>query len=130
MAKKKHPASSQIEIASLIDLIFLLLIFFIVSSTFHKPSLTIELPESESATISETQNQTHIYMNKHGKTFINNTPFTYNMIIKHMTQSSNAKKAVIIYPDKQTPTHYLITLMDTLTKHNLSSISIATNPTQ
>jgi len=62
-----------INLTSLIDVLFLLLIFFMVSSTFvKKNALKISLPEVSGESTQQNKNHIEITISKDGKIFINN----------------------------------------------------------
>ncbi|MCR5612606.1 biopolymer transporter ExbD [Treponema sp.] len=55
----------SVNITSLIDVIFILLIFFMVSTQFKKNSLSLELPQSENTEVQETkQNEKTVSVTK------------------------------------------------------------------
>ncbi len=69
--KKRKPI---INITSLIDVLFLLLIFFMVSSTFlDEPGLKLALPKAGSAETGEKQEYT-LYITAEGDIFLNSIP--------------------------------------------------------
>lgn len=57
--RRRPKADSEIDIAPLIDMVFLLLIFFLVSSTLDRQS-SIDLPETEYGTTVSERNATTI----------------------------------------------------------------------
>lgn len=126
--RNKQEASPTLELSSMIDIVFLLLIFFVISSSFQTPTLDIELTRTESGEpSSKTSDPLNIYINKNGQPYINNTPVTHEMIKNELTQRyQNKAPNVIIYPDNQTKSQALIQLMDTLKTNNVTNISIGT----
>ena len=46
---KRHKEKQGLELTSLIDMVFLLLIFFLLTSYYTKPTIPVVLPESETA---------------------------------------------------------------------------------
>lgn len=69
--KKRKPV---INITSLIDVLFLLLIFFMVSSTFlEEPGMKLTLPQASSAEIGEKKEFT-LYLTAPGDLFLNEKP--------------------------------------------------------
>ena len=67
--KKRKPV---INITSLIDVLFLLLIFFMVSSTFlEEPGMKLTLPQASSAEVGEKKEYT-LFLNATGDLFLNN----------------------------------------------------------
>ncbi|MCB1307753.1 MAG: biopolymer transporter ExbD [Leptospiraceae bacterium] len=67
-ALKQH-SYGFLDIAPLVDLVFLLLIFFMVGSRFDKPVSAINLPEGEGAAGSDTS--LSVSINAHGEIFLN-----------------------------------------------------------
>mgnify|MGYP000087224424 CR=1 FL=1 len=63
-----------INVTSLIDVMFLLLIFFMVSSTFKlQPAIELTLPRSESAETVATA-PTVVYLTRDGQLYLNDQP--------------------------------------------------------
>ena len=122
--RSKNTPPATIEISSLIDIIFILLIFFVVTTTFQKSTLDINLPETNTSSTIEQKKTLDIYLDKTGQCYINNTPYTHKMIKNYLT--SNKNQTIIIYPDKQSKTQHLIALMEILKLSNVASMSIAT----
>ena len=122
--KPKQTNHSTIEISSLIDLIFILLLFFIVTTTFQKSNLELNLAESNIQSSISQEKTIDIYIDKKGQCYINNTPYTLEKISHYLTKEID--NPVIIFPDKNTKTQYLISLMETLKNSNIENVSIAT----
>lgn len=57
---KHNEEELSINITSMIDVIFILLIFFMVSTQFKKASLPLDLPRSDESTESDEQNDTKV----------------------------------------------------------------------
>ena len=72
MLRTKRDNELEVNITPLIDVVFLLLIFFMVSTTFQRESeITIELPES-SGDIAETEKKViEISIDNQGRYFVN-----------------------------------------------------------
>ena len=69
--KKRKPL---INITSLIDVLFLLLIFFMVSSTFlEEPGMKLTLPQASSAEVGEKK-QFSLFLTEDGDLFLNSDP--------------------------------------------------------
>ena len=74
MRSSRKKGSLVINITSLIDVMFLLLIFFMVSTTFlSQPAIKLELPEAEH---SETVRQSPlvVYVDPAGRIYLNDEP--------------------------------------------------------
>lgn len=57
---KHNEEELSINITSMIDVIFILLIFFMVSTQFKKASLPLDLPRSEETTVNDEQDSTKV----------------------------------------------------------------------
>lgn len=72
--KAKQKRKPLINITSLIDVLFLLLIFIMVSSTFlEEPGMKLALPEAQSAEVGEKKQYT-LYITAEGDLFLNSKP--------------------------------------------------------
>ena len=69
--KTKSKRKVMINVTSLIDVLFLLLIFFMVSSTFlEQPGIKLELPSAQSSAVVE-QKEFILFVDKDGGIFLN-----------------------------------------------------------
>ena len=87
--KKRSKVSAEFSMSSLTDIIFLLLIFFMLTSTLVKLD-NVELPESDSQTVAPTSIAVTI-PNK-GKMSVNNKPFSSLSRVEREVRSLLAKQ--------------------------------------
>ena len=129
----KKEESIEVNLTPLIDVVFLLLIFFMVSTTFDKHSkLKITLPES-SAEI-EQQQQSRIIeltIDATGKYYINerqlvNTTLDTLKLALKKTADGNLDTPIVLKADASTPHHAVVTAMDAASQLGLTRLSIAT----
>ena len=66
----------QIDLTPLIDCLFMLIIFFVVTMSFSKPVLEIMLPESETAEVKRADRQVSVNVRADGSYWMNNRPAT------------------------------------------------------
>ncbi|MCX7544750.1 ExbD/TolR family protein [Marinicella gelatinilytica] len=124
--------SSRLNLTSLIDVVFLLLIFFMVSTTFEKQSkLKIELPEaSQQTTVSENQNII-ITINAKGTYYINDRELS-NQDAKALQQQlvdiagDDRDMKVLVKADANASHKYVVTVLDVLGQLGFEGIAIAT----
>lgn len=126
-----------IELTPLIDVVFLLLIFFMISTTFTKEtSLKINLPESAGETNSEqpisvevqigAESQYAIAASSDGvsKALINSNRDTLR---RALTEFKGQKKLLlIIRADRKAPHESVIRVMDVAQELGLSNVTFAT----
>ncbi|MGN1394618.1 MAG: ExbD/TolR family protein [Succinivibrionaceae bacterium] len=114
----------HIELTPLIDVIFMLIIFFILTTSFIVPSLNIDLPNSESALAQKSEKTIDISISKDGLYFYKNNQITIseiNILLKNNEDKLN------IFPDKQAPIEKLINLIDLAQKYKNGHFIISTN---
>ena len=117
-----------INITSLIDVLFLLLIFFIMSSTFiEQPGMKLELPEAESAT-SEKMKELILEMKEDGRITLNQEPASLEKLEELFKQAipSLEEKTLVIKADTHVPHGDVVKAMDVAKLSGLEKLVIAT----
>ncbi|UCE19856.1 MAG: biopolymer transporter ExbD [Gemmatimonadota bacterium] len=117
-----------INITSLIDVLFLLLIFFIMSSTFtEQPGMKLELPESQSAT-SEKMKELILEMKGDGRITLNQEPANLENLEELFKRAvpSLEEKTLVIKADKHVPHGDVVAVMDMAKLSGLEKLVIAT----
>ena len=120
----------SIEITPLIDIVFLLVIFFVVTSKIETNQyLTLDLPESESFASALTNNYQNIILLESGVFIINNQEFSITDIDKLMARvaATYSKSEVIVLSIESKAYHeWVINLMDGLQQLGFQNIRIKT----
>ncbi len=124
----------EINLTALIDVVFTLIIFFVVTTSFNNRSaLKITLPSSQ-ASQSEQQNKPLVILiDKSGNYFVGNTALVRNDLssLKEAIsqQAGNDKqRTIVIQADAKTTHQSVITAMDAIGQLGFSRLSIATAP--
>ncbi len=122
-----------VNLTPLIDVVFILLIFFMVSTTFQKESeIKIELPEASSEPVEEKEESLEILIDVDGHYFIDeqqvvNTELeTLKQVIKKYL-GDRTELPVVIRADKRTPYESVVRAMDATSQLGLVHMSLATN---
>lgn len=138
----KKEEDTLINLTPLIDVVFLLLIFFMVSTTFSKESqLRIQLPESSDEPIEQQEVKfLEIEISSDGayavkgpdeeaaKELLNSSRDTLRRALVRVTPE-NADVVTIIRADRRTPHESVIRVMDVSRKLGLTDITFATQST-
>ncbi len=126
----------DVNLTPLIDVVFLLLIFFMVSTTFeHQSRIKIDLPEASAAPTSQEDESLEILIDAQGRYFIgdqqvvNTTAKTLKSAISKAVGEREGL-TVIIRADAETPHQAVITALDVTSQLGLTHISLATSKTQ
>ena len=125
--KDKERALS-VEITPLIDIVFLLVIFFVVTSKIETNQyLTLDLPESESFASSLSNNSQNIILLESGVFIVDNQEFTMSEIDKLLAGvgSTFSKSEVVVLSIESKAFHvWVISLMDGLQALGFQNIQI------
>ncbi len=123
----------EVNLTPLIDVVFILLIFFMVSTTFQKESeIKIELPEASGEPLEERKEQLEIVIDADGRYFIDeqqvvNTELgTLKKAIQKFLGEQN-DIPVVIRADRTTPYEAVIRAMDATAQLGLVNMSLATS---
>lgn len=118
----------EVTMAPLIDVVFLLLIFFVVTTIFpENRGLIIEKPVSKHSEPLVMKNIIFV-LNYHGEIYFKNTPVTVNDI-ERLTREQliiSPDSAILLHVDKRSTTESLIKLMDACKLGGAKRIGIAT----
>jgi biopolymer transport protein ExbD len=122
----------SINLTPLIDVVFLLLIFFMVSTTFTKEThLELDLPTSTSEKTLAELNQIEVLVNAQGGYAINGQPLIKSdltTLTRALEQSANEMEdpPVVIVADAQAPHQSVIHVLDAAGRLGLVKVRIAT----
>ena len=123
----------EVNLTSLIDVVLLLLIFFMVSTSFVKQSqIKISLPQADSSTVVEQPPEqidimitaTGTYL-VNGRELINNRPETIRNALQKVSDGNN-QLPMTISADANAKHQHVVTAMDVAGRLGFSQISIAT----
>ena len=119
---------SHLDIAPLIDIVFLLLVFFMLTSTFLIPeAVELELPESKTAEVTDTPS-VEVLLDAKGQLRLNGEtiePGQLQQAIKPLL-AQQSETAVTLKSDARTPVQSLLNVMDEIRAAGGSSISLVT----
>jgi biopolymer transport protein ExbD len=135
MKLQPHPTEDpDVNLTSLIDVVFLLLLFFMVSTTFeHTALMKVNLPEaSATENRSESPDSLELVIDKEGRMFLNDTRLvdseerTIRAAIEQAA-GSDRKLPLVLRADRMTPHHHVVTAMDVAAQMGFRNLSIATD---
>ena len=122
----------DLNLTPLIDVVFLLLIFFMVSTTFEKTSkLKIDLPEASSQATPQPDKKIVIGIDTKGRYYINdrqlvNTQLKTLKIALLKIAGDNKDIPIVLRADAKTPHQSVVTAMDAASQVGLTRMSIST----
>ncbi len=123
----------EVNLTSLIDVVLLLLVFFMVSTSFVKQSqITISLPDAESpSVVEETPEQIDIMITETGNIWINgrelfnNRAETIRDVLQEVSDGDHSLP-LTISADANAKHQFVVTAMDVAGRLGFKQINIAT----
>jgi biopolymer transport protein ExbD len=128
---QRHSLStlSEINITPLLDLSFVLLIIFMITTPLLENSVNLIIPSSGAANapVNAAQVQT-ISIDRRETIKINDKPVPAEELVARLEElkRANPEVAIVIRPDRELPVQKLIALMDALQRAQISKVGIAT----
>ncbi len=127
--KRRSRENSLPDLTSLIDVVFLLLIFFMVSTVFKKDELALllDLPKTEKGEqIVDSKKIIIIELNK-TEVAINGQAETLKNLGNHLSPISDKSSPVELRIDKDVKYERVVKLLDLLKIHQLTNLSLITS---
>ena len=122
--------SFSIEITPLIDIVFLLVIFFVVTSKVGESQfLSLDLPKTESFQYKAVQSVNEIVIINNGSIYINNDVFNIediNKIDQAIFDLELTDGSIILSAESDSLHIWVITIMDILNKYGFNGVQIRT----
>ncbi|WP_374602428.1 ExbD/TolR family protein [Arenimonas sp.] len=128
------PDEPEISLVSLIDVVFCLIIFLVVTTTFdHRSALKIVLPKTDSRSEVQVEQPLTVMIDADGRIYVGNKE-----ILKTDPASLRASLAseaggdrtrqIVLRADARSQTQVLVTVMDSLGQLGFTRIHVATTP--
>ena len=129
--KNKRSRAPAVQMASLMDIVFLLLCFFVTSSVFSQweTEVAITLPTTKSATIpGRMPGEIILNLNADGKVSVNGHALSLEEVTKRLTRIAEnfPGQPVVIRADKTCSYETLMSLIDACRTANVWNFSLAT----
>lgn len=132
----RNKRSAEFSMASMSDLVFLLLIFFMLTSTLVSPNaVKLLLPDSNSKTIAKQS--VDVSIDPNFNYFIGDKPISETSLANEIAValSSQPEGNVVLRADKTVPVQYIVTVIDAVNQINETTntkhkVILATQPKQ
>lgn len=130
--KRQRSQEVGVDLTPLIDVVFLLLIFFMVSTTFTREShLKVDLPEAGGQPAETDVRQVDVVINAEGQYYVNDRPLinnkreTLQQAVRELAGDSTGLP-FIITADARTPHEFVVRAMDVAGRLGFDKLSITT----
>ena len=126
--RRKKQDDQDIDISPLIDMVFILLIFFMVSTTFVKDmELDLERPGAASADRASTK-ALRVYIDKDSRVYVDQNPVKAWMLQSRVRQLLGTGKSgqVLVVVDRGVPSDKLLEVVDQCRLAGAKHVGVAT----
>ena len=126
--REKKDDSQHVDISPLIDMVFILLIFFMVTTTFVKDmNLEINRPTASSATPASSK-AIRVYVDKVGDVYIDEQPvkmWVVQSVVRDALKYST-EKSVLVVVDESVESGKLVNVVDQIKLAGAKDVGVAT----
>ena len=122
---------TRVDLTPLIDIIFQLVLFFMVSTTFiTAPGIQVDLPRSSSQTILRDKEDVNIWMTTEGAVYVDEQPVQWADLDRILSGAAqrDTSTLVVIKADTSVDHGRVVRVMDLARGKGLSRLAIATDP--
>ena len=126
--QSRNKVSPAFSMSGMTDIVFLLLIFFMITSTLiHPTALKLLLPQSQHQTSAKPF--TTVSITEDIQYFVEDRAIDFNQLepILQDKIGSNPETYIALHVDKRVPVEYLVKVMN-IAKNNNYKVILATNP--
>ena len=125
MTKRREPLTP--DLTALIDVVFILLVFFMVSSVFKKEELALKLslPTSDAKELKVEVKQISIELSK-TKIAFGGVQGDLKSLEKYLLKITKKDKPIIVRIDKDVPYERVIKILNLLQKYSLNNLALVT----
>ena len=126
---KKNRAVATLEVTPLVDVVFLLLIFFLLTATYVKnPNIDIDLPKASSQELFPKNKDVTIAVKKDGTVKVDRDTLSMKELetyLKKQLKKSGKDAVVIVKADKGARHGKVVSIMDMAKRVGYSRLAIA-----
>ena len=132
--KNINTSKEGFQLAPMVDVMFLLLIFFMVSSIYYQleKNLEVKVPKADSGVESGRQSgELIINVSKKGKYYVNNIEMDLagiEEVLADVIDKFNESQPIIIRCDKETAHKYFVRVFNICQRLGIEDVRIATEP--
>ena len=127
--KKRSKVSAEFNMSSLTDIIFLLLIFFMLTSSLVAPNaLNLKLPGSSRSTVTTSSQLDRVRINVSGRFYLNGRRMSVDILERELAARANrsrGKYKFVIEHSKSTPVQHVVAVMNIALKLDADGILAA-----
>jgi biopolymer transport protein ExbD/biopolymer transport protein TolR len=128
--RRRNLEPPRVDLTPMIDVVFLLLIFFMISTTFsERAGLQIDLPASSALAVLPEEKEVLIYLGKNGEIYFQKQPISFAGLTRQLNSYGVAAKNMtfLLMADKNALHGKVIQLMDAAKMSGFGKLAMATD---
>ena len=127
LKRRTEVQKGQLDIAPLIDVVFQLLIFFMLTSNFViQPGIKVHLPKAITSEVMSGENFV-VTLTGQDLLFLNEKPITINELVARLKEAASSDKSLLLKADTSASLGRVVEIWDLCRELGVSQINIATN---
>ncbi|PHR70235.1 MAG: biopolymer transporter ExbD [Arcobacter sp.] len=125
----KRRETLGMDLTPIIDIVFILLIFFMLTSVFKKEefALKLTLPSAQAKELEVNQEEIFIEVSQ-DKLAIKGISVSFNSLEDNLKEIKDKNRTIIVRIDKKVMYEKVIKVLDLLQKYELHNLALVTNP--
>ena len=130
-SRSGHGAIADINITPLLDLAWVLLVIFIITTTAMVQGIEITLPESTPHETEMESSTLTISVQKNGKVYLDEEPVKIKeleALLRELKKAKGDKLPVVLKGDDKVEYKYVVAVLDVLQRIPIPDLAIATKP--
>lgn len=129
--RRRQQEAPRVDLTPMIDVVFLLLIFFMISTTFiERPGLSIDLPASSAEQIQQGKKEVQVYLAANGDIYLQREQVTADQLLGFLESFGSLKAkqmTFLLMADKAARHGRVVQLMDAAKLAGFGQLAIATD---
>ena len=127
LKRRTQVEKGQLDMAPMIDVVFLLLIFFMLTSNFViQPGIKVSLPRAITSEVMSSENLV-VTLTGQDLLFLNDRPITINELVAQLKTAASENKSLLLRSDTSASLWRVVEIWDLCRELGISQINIATN---
>ncbi len=112
----------EIELTPLIDVLFMLIVFFVLTAVFSEPAIRVNLPSATGEQVPE--DSLTLILDTQGRVFIGDREFPREQAIERALSSFGEGKRILVAADREAPYGLVVSLLDDLRESGIGSAGL------
>lgn len=127
--RRRQTEAPRVDLTPMVDVVFLLLIFFMISTTFvETPGLSINLPKSSQQQIAKEPREVRVYLRADGTIYLEKDEVSETQLVERLQAlgPSAAETSFLLMADKDVRHGRVVQVMDSAKAAGFVKLAIAT----